>query len=90
MSSVGFSDRHTASFTFTPTSTDETLSFSAIGRATEALPPFTLLDSVSATHETTIPALSRRAMMALGFAGRGDAGFRSNGRKPVWIDEAKA
>ena len=79
--SAGISGRRTGSFAFTPASTDETLSCTAIGGAPET--PFALLGSVSARRETTI------SQRALGFAGRGYAGFRSNGRKPTSIDEAK-
>jgi hypothetical protein len=85
---AGLSDRHTASITFTP-STGEAPSCSAIGGAMEALLLFALFDSASARRETTIPELSSRAMAAPGFARHDRAGFRSNGRKPVSIDEAR-
>lgn len=80
ISSHGFSGWQTASFTFTPTSTSEVLKFMAIGSASEVLPPFALLDSVSAKE---VPELSTWAMMALGFLGLAYAGFRSNRRKPA-------
>jgi PEP-CTERM motif len=80
----GFTGWQMASFTFTPTSSTEVLSFLSIGTAAAALPPFALLDSVSATQ--TIPEPSTWVMMVLGFAGLGYAGFRSNRRKPVAID----
>ena len=80
----GFSGWQTASFTFTPTSSSEVLSFMSIGSAAAALPPFALLDSVSAT-QGVIPEPSTWLMMALGFAGLGYAGFRSNRRKPASI-----
>jgi hypothetical protein len=79
----GFSGWMPATFTFTPTSSSETLSFMSIGTPIEALPPFALLDSVSARE---IPELSTWAMMALGFAGLAYAGFRSNRQKPAWSD----
>jgi hypothetical protein len=86
---AGFSDRHTASITFTP-STGEAPSCSAIGGAMEALLLFALFDSASARRETTtIPELSSSAMAAPGFARHDHVGFRSNGRKPVSIDEAR-
>jgi hypothetical protein len=78
--SHGFSGWKTASFTFTPTSSSEVLSFMSIGSAAAALPPFALLDSVSAT-QGVIPEPSTWVMLALGFAGLGYAGFRSNRRK---------
>jgi len=80
----GFSPWQMASFTFTPTSSTEVLSFMSIGTAAAALPPFALLDSVSAT-QGTVPEPSTWVMMVLGFAGLGYAGFRSNRRKPAAI-----
>jgi hypothetical protein len=80
--SEGFSGWHTASFTFTPTSSSETLSFLSIGQKTD-VESFALLDSVKVDP---IPELSTWAMMALGFAGLGYVGFRSNRRKPAWSD----
>ena len=80
----GFSGWEMASLTFTPTSSTEVLSFMSIGTAASALPPFALLDSVSAT-QGTVPEPSTWVMMVLGFAGLGYAGFRSNRRKPVAI-----
>jgi hypothetical protein len=82
--SHGFSGWKTASFTFAPTSSSEVLSFMSIGSAAAALPPFALLDSVSAT-QGVIPEPSTWVMLALGFAGLGYAGFRSNRRKPEAI-----
>jgi hypothetical protein len=67
-----------------------TLPSSSVGGATEAIPPFALPDNVSSTREKTISESSTWAIVALRFAGRGHAGFRSNRRKPIWIDEAKA
>ena len=83
--SEGFTGWRTASLTFTPTSSSEVLSFLATGSGGAPLPPFALLDSVSATQGATIPELSTWAMMALGFAGLGCAGFRSNRRRPIAI-----
>jgi hypothetical protein len=80
----GFTGWQMASFTFTPTSSTEVLSFLSIGTAASALPPFALLDSVSAM-QGTVPEPSTWVMMVLGFAGLGYAGFRSNRRKPVAI-----
>jgi PEP-CTERM motif len=82
--SHGFSGWKTASFTFAPTSSSEVLSFMSIGSAAAALPPFALLDSVSAA-QGVIPEPSTWVMLALGFAGLGYAGFRSNRRKPEAI-----
>jgi hypothetical protein len=80
----GFTGWQMASFTFTPTSSTEVLSFLSIGTAASALPPFALLDSVSAM-QGTVPEPSTWVMMVLGFAGLGYAGFRSNRGKPVSI-----
>ena len=80
----GFTGWQMATFNFTPTSSTEVLSFLSIGTAASALPPFALLDSVSAT-QGTVPEPSTWVMMVLGFAGLGYAGFRSNRRKPVAI-----
>ena len=82
-SSHGFSGWKTASFTFTPTSSSEVLKFLSIGQTTD-VESFVLLDSVSAA-QAAIPELSTWAMLALGFAGLGYAGFRSNRRKPAAI-----
>lgn len=75
-------------FTFTPTMSSEVLSFLAIGTPAigtgSAGPPFVLLDGGVSARE--VPELSTWAMIALGFAGLGYAGFRSNRRKPVMID----
>jgi hypothetical protein len=80
---MGFSGWMPASFTFTPTSSSETLSFKSIGSPIEALPPFALLDSVSARE---VPEPSTWVIMALGFAGLAYVGFRSNRRQPAWSD----
>lgn len=74
----GFSGWQTASFIFTPTSSSEVLSFMSIGTAVEALPPFALLDSVSARE---VPELSTWVMMLLGFGGLGLLGYRQTTRK---------
>jgi hypothetical protein len=79
----GFTGWQTAMFMFTPTSSTEVLSFLSIGTAASPLPPFALLDSVSAMQ--TVPEPSTWVMMVLGFAGLGYAGFRSNRRKPAAI-----
>jgi hypothetical protein len=81
--SHGFSGWKMASLTFTPTSSSEVLSFLATGTASEALPPFALLDGVKVSP---IPEASTWAMMLLGFAGLAYASFRSNCRKPAWTD----
>jgi hypothetical protein len=81
-SSHGFTGWHTASLTFTPTSSSETLSFLSIGQKTD-VQSFVLLDGPTVTP---IPELSTWAMLALGFAGLAYAGFRSNRRKPAWSD----
>lgn len=64
VSSEGFSGWITATMTFTPTSSAETLSFLAIGTGA---PPFALLDGVSLTQNVTEPA--SWAMLATGLAG---------------------
>lgn len=54
VASHGFSGWQDASFTFTATSTDEVLSFLAIGTP-DGVPPFSLLDNVSLTGEVPEP-----------------------------------
>jgi hypothetical protein len=71
----GFSGWQTASFTFTPTSSSEVLSFMSIGTAVEALPPFALLVSVSARE---VPEPSTWVMMLRGCGGLGVARLSSN------------
>jgi hypothetical protein len=88
ISSHGFSGWKTASFTFTPTSSSEVLSFLATGTKANPDPQaFALLDGVKGDP---VPELSTWAMMALGFAGLGYVGFRSNRRKAAWSALSKA
>ncbi len=61
--------------------TSDTLSFLAYGSL--PVPPFALVSDVSLTGGVPEPATW--AMMALGFAGLGFAGFRSNRRKAAAI-----
>jgi len=79
--SQGFTGWMSQSFTFTPTSSTEVLSFLATGTPDISLPPFALLDSVSATQ--TVPEPATWVLMTLGVAGLGYCGFRSNRRARV-------
>ncbi len=84
--SHGFSGWFEDSMTFTATGTSDVLSFVDVGTCKTTVcgptnsgaPPFSLLDSVSMT---AVPEASTWAMMALGFAGLGYAGFRR--RTPI-------
>jgi hypothetical protein len=74
-SSHGFSGWMSQTFKFTASDTSEVLSFLAIGTPiAPSVPPFALLDSVSI--EASVPEPSTWAMMLLGLAGLGYAGFR--------------
>ena len=87
VASGGFSGWMSESFRFTATAADEVLSFKAFGTCltvtcgptTSGAPPFALLDSVALTT-STVPEPSSWAMMLVGFAGLGYAGFRSRRR----------
>jgi hypothetical protein len=88
VASGGFSGWMSEKFRFTATAADEVLSFQAFGTClapgatcsptTSGAPPFALLDSVALT--STVPEPSSWAMMLIGFAGLGYAGFRSRRR----------
>jgi len=85
--SGGFSGWMSESFRFTATTAEEVLSFKAFGTCltvtcgptTSGAPPFALLDSVALTT-SAVPEPSSWAMMLIGFAGLGYAGFRSRRR----------
>ncbi len=90
VASHGFEGWFTATMHFTPTSSSETLSFNDVGCVVTAngcgsspvtAPPFSLLDSVT----MAVPEPSTWAMMALGFAGLGYAGFRRGRRDAISI-----
>ena len=66
VASGGFSGWHTATFVFTPTVANQTLSFLSLGTP-NGLPPMALLDNVS----LTVPEPATWAMMLLGFGGIG-------------------
>ena len=70
----------TATMIFTASGTSDLLSFAATGGPSVAVPPFALLDNVSVT---AAPEASTWAMMMLGFAGLGLAGYRSRKTKRV-------
>jgi hypothetical protein len=74
--SHGFTGWMSQSFTYTATSTSEVLSFLAQGTP-NGLPPVALLDGVSLT---AVPELASWAMMLVGFAGLGFAGYRRTKR----------
>jgi hypothetical protein len=76
-----FSGWFTEVTTVTATATSETLSFLAVGD--KPLPPFALVSDVSLTgaDPAGAPEPSTWAMLGLGFAGLGYAGFRSARRK---------
>jgi hypothetical protein len=75
--SHGFSGWKTTTFDFLAQGPTETLSFLATGTGGAALPPFALLDGVDVE---AVPEPSTWAMMLLGFAGLGYAGFRTRRR----------
>jgi hypothetical protein len=81
--SHGFSGWKTTTFDFLAQGSSETLSFLATGTGGAALPPFALLDGVN-VEATTVPEPSTWAMMLLGIAGLGYAGFRTR-KKAIWI-----
>jgi hypothetical protein len=72
-----FSGWSSETLTFTATASSEVVSFLAAG--SPQVPPFTLVSDVSLIESA--PELSTWAMMALGFAGLGYAGFRSARRR---------
>jgi hypothetical protein len=72
----GFTGWMTQSFTYTATGTSEVLSFLAQGTP-NGLPPVALLDGVSLT---AVPEPASWAMMLVGFAGLGFAGYRRTKR----------
>ncbi len=82
-SSHGFTGWMTQSFTYTATSASEVLSFLAVG-GPNGLPPVSLLDGVSLTG---VPELASWAMLVLGFAGLGFAGYRRTKRNAAALAE---
>ncbi len=82
--SRGFSGWTQSTFNFVAQGSTETLSFLATGTGSAALPPFALLDGVS-VMSTGVPEPSTWAMMLLGFAGLGYAGFRGRRRTAISI-----
>jgi hypothetical protein len=90
--SMGFVPWMQETMDFTATSATETLSFLAVGTCVTfptgcgptipGGPPFVLLDSVALN---SIPEPSTWAMLIIGFAGLGYAGFRSSRRKAISI-----
>ena len=66
--SQGFTGWQSESFTFTPTSSTEVLSFLATGTP-GGVPPMSLLDGVSVTQGSPVPEPSSLALLATGFAG---------------------
>lgn len=79
--SHGFTGWQTASFTFTPTSSSEKLSFLAAGQGPDH-EVFSLVSGVRAT-QAVVPELSTWAMMLLGAAGLGYAGLRRARRESM-------
>jgi hypothetical protein len=78
IASHGFSGWKLGGFTFTATSPTEVLSFLASSNVGSVnLPPVALLDGVSLSTPSSTPEPSTWAMMLLGFAGLGYAGYRS-------------
>ncbi len=84
LESHGFSGWSTFTATIVATATNETLSFLADG--SKPVPPFAMISDVSLTGPAGVPEASTWAMMALGFAGLGFAGYRSNRRKGAFAD----
>jgi hypothetical protein len=87
IASHGFSGWQTQSYTFKATSASEVVSFLGYCNPQDpgcasAVPPFALLDGVSVNG---VPEPSTWAMMVLGFAGLGYAGFRSRRRTAISI-----
>jgi hypothetical protein len=70
--SHGFTGWHQANMTFTATSSSETLSFLALGTPA-GVPPFTLLDGVSATQQSPVPEPGSLALLGTGITAA--AGF---------------
>ena len=64
----GFTGWQSESFTFTPTSSSEVLSFLATGTPT-GVPPMSLLDGVAVTQSSPVPEPGSLALLATGFAG---------------------
>ena len=79
VASHGFSGWDSATVDFKATSTSEVLSFLAKGNL--PVPPFALVSDVSIE---AVPEPATWAMMMLGFAGLGFAGFRSTKRKAAF------
>jgi PEP-CTERM motif len=77
VASQGFAGWFTGSMNFTATSASEVLQFLSIGGPT-SLPPVALLSDVSLTGEIpgAVPEPATWAMMGIGFAGLGLAGYR--------------
>ena len=65
----GFTGWNTSSFNFSADGTSDTLTFLAIGTATQGAPPFALLDGVTVTPGVPEPATW--AMMMVGFGALG-------------------
>lgn len=87
----GFQPWRQVSFTFTPTSSSEVLSFLAIGTPS-GMPPFVLLDGVSLEQETPpgpVPEPGAWALMTLGLAGlSGFARLRRKSANSATADKA--
>ncbi len=80
VASHGFSGWQSASVDFTASSSSELLSFLATGNL--PVPPFALVSDVSLV---AVPEPATWAMLLVGFAGLGYAGFRSARRKAAAI-----